>query len=517
MSRRRAETPISKPHIVIENAFTEAVRLFGLGWKWDKSEKIGDVLARLDAGEGAAIWRCFTSSVKKRFEDKSFSRSFFWIACLKHNLSPLHVIAEIRKLDGVYSLGQNKQYFSVYRDAANDIEDKKKAFEKLDKLFGIAIDFDPPYKSLQWAPNECSAQEYAEFIIVADLNDFRSSAFMSFVRYSSHANRFCINHCNRILELGTIAEKSSLLQKLIDSIPAALLDSNGNPRVDADMKVGVKIFENTLEQLEKIDQVESTQLYPHSPACANLVDKIYRSPIELAPVASLLAKLGVCGVNISIANKLIEDPDRFMTFVETLGSECAITLFSHAAKPASRKESVEKVISLFETYDRRYQQAGLGSLLNAKGMIGLSSNYDVMRALHQRQPISFGDLVEVDSDIIRNFCSESREVKDFLNTRDKMFEYVGFMRAVGATECLSFVCEEYLVKNQTVSHMKEMDFKDFFDAVLLSRTVDPNELLKTPRRIEKLIALGVSPNALSQSEIYNSKWRNKSLESDLGI
>lgn len=517
MSRRRAETPIAKPQIVIENAFGDAVRLFGLGWQWDKAEKIGDVLARLDAGEGAAIWRSFTSNVKKKFDDKSFSRSLFWIACLKHNLSPLHVIAEITKLHGIYSLGQRKQYFSVYRDVHPDIEDKTKAFEKLDKLFGLAIDFVPPYNNLPWAPKECSLRDYAEFTIVADLNDFRSSAFMSFVRHSAHANKFCISHCNRIVEFATTAELSSLLQRLIDSIPAAFLENNGSPRSDANIKAGMKIFEDTIEQLDGVDQIKCFDINPFSPACGNFVESNYKNPIELAPIAASLAKLGVCGVNISIARKLIEDPERFMMFVEPLGSECAVEIFSHAANAASRKDPIGKTLNLIKDFNHRYQQAGLGTLTSLRGLVGFSSDYEIMREIHQLDPVSFMDLANLKNDLIKSFCSQSRVDANFLNTRDKVFDYVDFLKEVGAAECLSFACEEYLTKNQTPSHMREMSLKDFFEAVLLSKSLDPNELLKTPRRIEKLIALGVSPKALSQSEYYTSKWKKTSLESDLGI
>lgn len=519
MSRRKALQDLSKPAIVLRNAYKSAAsdRTVEL----TKDIKIGDHLAAVGDTEATITWKNFTFSVAEKFADKHFSRSILWLSCLKENINPLHVIQAISDLrKDERRAAPPLVDLCIYKDVEADREDLKEDFRKLDKVVSISLEFKAPYEKSAWFPIQ-KIQNLAEVLhfTIAPHVGTTDKLFERFSAYSENAKAFCLRHIENIVEHSEGKEQANLLTRLMDSLanPALTRDSNQQLKLN-----GIDIVDNFEACLalisEKAKSSPDDELYGYGFHIGKFINQTYLDPQEFERVASALGKTGVNGMTRSLGQEVLKDPGRFMPLAVAVGKNDARRLFALVAlyTPAMNPE---ETLSLVDEYDRWYTNMGLGTLLKPDALWTLTHNIDTVELLHQRGLVDYPAMAKVEGFNHSDFCDRKSKLhKSFLTDRSEIERFVKLCAEVGAQDHLMHFAEEDLVKGKFDKRLADESLrKDFFEVLLETKAVDPDVLLRTPKRIEKMIELGVSPRALQSSKKYSSKWQDNSFGSDLGL
>lgn len=518
MSRRRQEIPMAKPAIVLSNAY-KAVASDRTA-KLTPDTKIGDHLAALGDTEATITWKQFLFSVAEKFDNKHFSRSFFWIACLKQNVNPLHVIEGINNLRQEKGKAPPVVDFCVYLDGQQELEDAQEAFRKLDKLVGVALAFKAPYEQADWFPlQNLHNLEAIQHYTLARHVGTTDEAFAKFVGHSANAKAFCLKHIENITEHSTGKEQAELLTKLMDSMTQITLTRDANHQLKLN---GVDIqdkFEACLELIsEKATPSNDHERYGYGYYIGKYINQTYSETTEYERVAQALGKTGVNGMTRSLGQEVFQNPGRFMPLAVAMGEVDATRLFAQVVHYTSRI-APQDTIALVDEYNHWYQNLGLGTLLKPEALFTLTSNLELTELLHQRGLVDYKAMSQIQDFKTEDFCQrQNGEWKGFLKDRADIERWARLCVEVGAQAHLQYVVDEDLVKGKTSKSLADASLrKDFFEVLLETKAIDPDEILKTPKRIEKMIALGVSPHALQSSKKYSSKWVDASFGTDLGL
>jgi len=518
MSRRQQLIHIAKPATVLLNAYKSAAsdRTVEL----TKDTKIGDHLAGLGDTEATITWTQFVASVAEKFSDKDFSRSILWISCLKQNVNPLHVIKGIENLRKGRGKAPPVVDFCVYLDAKHDLADNLDAFRKLDKLLSITTSFKAPYEQSAWFPiQKIGSLAEIHHLTLASHVGTTDKAFEKFIAHSCNAKSFCLQQIDNIIEHSTGKEQAEFLTKLMDSITNVALSHDENHQLKLNGTDIRDMFEACLARAsEKAIPAAEHERYGYGYYIGKFINQTYQDPVEYERVAQLLGKTGVNGMTRSLGQDVFRDPGRFMPLAIAMGKDDARRLFAQSAHYVSEIKGEEALV-LVDEYDRWFKNMGLDTLLKADGLWTLTRNLDVTEQLHQRGLVDYSALAQVEGFNTEDFCDRKNNMtKEFLKDRADIERWVELCVQVGAQEHLTHFVDEYFVKNKPDKRLAdEKLYKDYFEVLLETKAVDPDELLKTPKRIEKLIALGVSPHALQASKKYTGKWQERSFGSDLGL
>lgn len=519
MSRRRTPTPIAKPDVVLLNAYKAIIKHCSVDF--EKGMKIGDHLALLDDREATYRWRDFVESVAEKFADKSFSNSIFWIACLKQSIHPLHIVNTMKSDERLQrELSGSKPEFNPYLDGQHDHEDLPAAFAKLDKLVDVAIAFKTPYEQKGWFGqfDSRSHEEAVHFQMVGHVNAC-SVLFERFIANSKRAKNFCLTHVEKITTHCQGKEQSDLLSKLMDSLCQSGLRRNELHEYVLNAVDISETFEACLSLMsQKARPCDEIEEYGSGYHVGRYVVAAYREPAEYERVARLFGMTGVNEMTKSIGRQVFSDPERFMPLVESMTPKDARRLFAYTSE-YSEAATPESALLLIDEYDRWYKNMGLGSVLTGDALWRLSYNYDMAQVLHQRGLLDYKSLAEEPGFKTESFCyrNHSHEHK-FLKDVDSIRSFTQLCVEVGAQHHLKYMVDEDLIKGRTDGRLSDISLrKDLFEVLLETSAIDPDELLKTPLRIEKMIALGVSPHALQKSKKYSEKWVDKSFGADLGL
>lgn len=518
MSRHRQETPMAKPAIVLSNAYKAVAsdRTANL----TPDIKIGDHLAALGDTEATITWKQFLFSVAEKFDNKHFSRSFFWIACLKQHVNPLHVIEGIKNLRQEQGKAPPIVDFCVYLDAQQELEDAQEAFRKLDKLVGVALGFKAPYEQADWFPlQNLQNLEAIQHYTLASHVKTGDKAFAKFIVHSSNAKAFCLKHIENITEHSFGKEQAEFLTTLMDSMTHITLTHDANHQLKLN---GIDIqdkFEACLDLIsEKATPSKDHERYGYGYYIGKYINQTYTETTEYERVAQALGKTGVNGMTRSLGQDVFQNPGRFMPLAAAMVDEDATRLFAQVAHYTSYAPA-QDTLRLVDEYDRWYQNLGLSTLLKPEALFTLTSNLEMTELLHQRGLVDYKAMSKIQDFNTEDFCDHNRgERKGFLKDRVDIERWVQLCVEVGAEAHLQHLVDEDLVKNKTSTRLENDSLrKDFFEVLLETKAIDPDALLKTPKRIEKMIALGVSPHALQSSKKYSSKWVDASFGTDLGL
>lgn len=518
MSRRRQEIPMAKPATVLFNAYKTVAS--DRTAKLTPDTKIGDHLAALGDTEATITWKQFVFSIAEKFDNKHFSRSFFWIACLKQNVNPLHVIEGINKLSQEKGKAPPVVDFCVYLDAQQELEDLKEAFRKLDKLVDVALAFNAPYEQAEWFPlqNLQNLDAIQHFTLARHVGT-TDEAFAKFIGHSANAKAFCLKHIENITDYSTGKDQAEQLTKLIESLTNITLTHDESHQLKLNgMDIQDK-FEACLELIsEKATPSNDHERYGYGHYTGKYIDQTYSETTEYERIAQALGKTGVNGMTRSLGQEVFQNPGRFMPLAVAMGDEDATRLFAQVAHYASSIPP-QDTLRLVDEYDRWYQNLGLGTLLKPDALFTLTSNLELTELLHQRGLVDYKAMSQIQDFKTEDFCQRKNgEWKGFLRDRADIERWVRLCVEVGAEAHLQHIVDEDLVKGKTSKSLADESLrKDFFEVLLETKAIDPDEILKTPKRIEKMIALGVSPHALQSSKKYSSKWVDTSLGSDLGL
>ncbi|AXH60000.1 hypothetical protein [Pseudomonas amygdali] len=518
MSRRRQEIPLAKPAIVLSNAY-KAVASDRTA-KLTSDTKIGDHLAALGDSEATITWKQFVLSVAEKFDNKHFSRSFFWIACLKQNVNPLHVIEGINNLRQEKGKAPPVVDFCVYLDAQQELEDAQEAFRKLDKLVSVALAFKAPYEQADWFPlQNLQNLEAIQHYTLARHVGTTDEAFAKFVGHSANAKAFCLRHIENIIEHSTGKEQAELLTKLMDSMTHITLTHDANHQLKLNgMDIQDK-FESCLELISaKVTPSIDHERYGYGYYIGKYINQTYSQATEYERVAQALGKTGVNGMTRSLGQEVFQNPGRFMPLAVAMGEVDATRLFAQVAHYTA-SIAPNDTLALVDDYDRWYRHLGLGTLLKTEALFALTSNLEITELLHQRGLVDYEAMSRIEDFKTEDFCQrKGGEWKGFLKDRADIERWVKLCVDVGAGAHLQHLVDEDLVKNKTCKSLADESLrKDFFEVLLETKAIDPDEILKTPKRIEKMIALGVSPHALQTSKKYSGKWMDTSFSTDLGL
>lgn len=515
---RKNPTPIAKPEVVFLNAYKDAVKHRSLGY--DKSLKLGDCLAQLDDREAQYLWHDFIVLMDSKFFEKDFSHAALWKACLDHKVNPLHITHSIAHGQ---ILGRNaaRPNLVIYQDGVGEQGDLAEMYGNLDSLLESALAFKAPYEKDPWFGQFKPADLGREWIRLMSLDvGYGLAMLQSFLIHSRHAQIFCLTQAGDILEHCPDKEKSELLGQLFDSICEVGFDLNKSddnrltPTGEGDLfEVVLNLVAELTQPLDQLDEFSSSLFV------GRYVKARFASNEDFGRICDCLGKTGINEFTGSVALAEFGLPERFMTLASSMSADLARTLFSITASRFLCSYCAEDQFTILSEYDDWFQGSGLGSVLTADMLDRLTVDFSMTKLLAEKGLVEFPSYADKPYFSHQFFCSRiGGEHRNVFACAEDVKDFVVMCKEVGAKEHILYVLAEMLSKPVGDPRLqRESDKKAFIEAVLETQVVDPEEVMKTDKRVEKLVAMGVRPDLLGLSSSYAGKWRDASLGSDLGL
>lgn len=515
---RKHPTPIAKPEVVFLNAYKDAVKHRSLGY--DKGLKLGDCLAQLDDREAQYLWHDFIVLMDNKFFEKDFSHSALWKACLDHKVNPLHITHSIAHGQ---ILGRNaaRPNLVIYQDGVGEQGDLVEMYGNLDSLLESALAFKAPYEKDLWFGQFKPADLGREWIRLMSLDvGYGLAMLQSFLIHSRHAQTFCLTQAGDILEHCPDKEKSELLGQLFDSICEVGFDLNKSddnrltPTGEGDLfEVVLNLAAELTQPLDQLDEFSSSLFV------GRYVKARFASNEDFGRICDSLGKTGINEFTGSVALAEFGLPERFMTLASSMSADLARTLFSITAARFLCSYCAEDQFTILSEYDDWFQGSGLGSVLTADMLDRLTVDFSMTKLLAEKGLVEFPNYADKPYFSHQLFCSRiGGEHRNVFACAEDVKDFVVMCKEVGAKEHILYVLAEMLSKPGGDPRLqRESDKKAFIEAVLETQVVDPEEVMKTDKRVEKLVAMGGRPDLLGLSSRYAGKWRDASLGSDLGL
>lgn len=515
---RKNPTPIAKPEVVFLNAYRDAAKLRSLGY--DKDLKLGDCLAQLDDREAQYLWRDFIVSMDNKFFEKEFSHAALWQACLDHKVNPLHITHSIAHGQ---ILGRNaaRPNLVIYQDGVKEQGDLAELYGNLDSLLESALAFEAPYEKDVWFGQLKPADLGREWIRLMSRDvGYGLAMLQGFLTHSRHAQTFCLTHARDILEHSPDKEKSELLGHIFDSICEVGFDLNRyddnrlTPTGEGDLfEVVLNLAAERTQPMDQLDEFSSSLFV------GRYVKARFASNEDFGRICDALGKTGINEFTGSVALAEFGLPERFMTLASSMSADLARTLFSITAARFLCSYRAEDQFTILNEYDHWFQGSGLGSVLTADMLDRLTTDLSMTKLLAEKGLVDFPSYAEKPYFSQRFFCSRiGGEYGDVFARAGDIKDFVVMCKEVGAKEHILYILDEMLSKPGGETRLqRESDKKVFIEAVLETQVVEPEEVMKTDKRVEKLVAMGVRPDLLGLSRRYAGKWRDASLGSDLGL
>lgn len=515
---RRNPTPIAKPEAVFLNAYREAAKHRSLGY--DKSLKLGDCLAQLDDREAQYLWRDFIVSMDNKFFEKDFSHAALWKACLDHKVNPLHITHSI---DHGQILGRNaaRPNLIIYQDVAKGQSDQAELFNTLDTLLESAVAFRAPYEKKVWFAQFKPVDLGREWMRLMSRNvGYGYAMLQGFLIHSRHAQACCLSHAGDILDHSPDKEKSELLGQLFDAICEVGFDLNRSDDNSLTPTGKGELFEVVLNLVtERTQPMDELDEFSSSLFVGRYVRARFESDHDFGRICEALGRTGINEFTGSVALAEFGSPERFMSLASSMSADLARTLFSITAARFLCSYHAEDQLTILNEYDDWFQANGLGSVLTADMLDRLTVNLSMTRLLAEKGLVHFPDYADKPYFSHQFFCSRNEGNRnDLFEGPEDVASFVVMCNDIGAKAHIVYILDEMLSKaGGDVRLKRASDKKAFIEAVLENRVVDPDEVMKTDKRVEKLVAMGIRPDLLGLSSRYKGKWRDASLGSDLGL
>jgi len=515
---RKAPTPIARPETVLLNAYREATKSCRLDF--NKSLKLGEFLTQLDELEAEYLWDRFIQAIDSKFYDKDFSHADLWLACLDQKVNPLHIT---HSLDHGEILGRNaaRPNLIIFKDGAKDHADKGKLCQRLDTILESALDFKSPYEDSTWFARYKPADLNRQWIhLMARDVGYGMAKLQTFLIHSRHAKLFCLTHVDDILDYAPDKEKSELLGRLFDAIAEVGFDLNQPVDNVLAPKDQGPLFESVLthatKRIQPLDQLDE---FSASSFVGPYVRARFGEDVDFVRISAELGKTGINEITASVALAEFNTPERFMTLASSMDLGLARTLFSVTAAHSLVSLSADEQLAVLNEYDSWFKDNGLGTVFTTDTLDRLTTNLHSTQMLAQKGLVDFPSLAKKPYFYHERFCKRTEDWNVTLfKTPEDVEAFVELCRDVNAGDHIRYTLDEMLSKsNGDVRLQSEPLKKAFIEAVLKTRVVEPDEVMKTDKRVEKLVSMGISPALLKASSRYKGKWLDSSLGSDLGL